>query len=97
MNRFERHANARSSTMLPCKPLNRLAMTEMNSTIGRFSAEKDSCNSLASVIQVAPSHFAPAKRPSCSVTYSTGSYRYKPPSAHISVRFREPFRASPTH
>ena len=52
MNRFERCANARSSTTLPSKPLNGLAMTEMTSKTDRLSAEKDSCDSLRSRIQV---------------------------------------------
>ena len=35
MNRFERCANARSSTTLPSKPLNGLAVTEMTSKMDR--------------------------------------------------------------
>jgi hypothetical protein len=50
MNRFERRANARSSTTLPSKPLNRFAMTEMTTTTGRCSGKTDSCDSLAPAI-----------------------------------------------
>jgi hypothetical protein len=46
MNRFKRHANARSSTTLSSKPLNRFAMTEMTTTTARCSREDDSCDSL---------------------------------------------------
>lgn len=46
MNRFKRHANARSSTTLSSKPLNRFAMTEMTTTTARCSRENDSCDSL---------------------------------------------------
>jgi len=46
MNRFKRHANARSSTTLASKPLNRFGMTEMTITTARCSGENDSCDSL---------------------------------------------------
>jgi len=46
MNRFKRNANARSSTTLSSKPLNRFAMTEMTTTIARCPGEIDSCDSL---------------------------------------------------
>ena len=60
MNRFERCANARSSTTLPSTVLNRLVMTEMTSQTGRCLSEKDSCDSLAASIPDGHAETAPA-------------------------------------
>jgi hypothetical protein len=46
MNRFERHANGRSSATLPSKPLNRFGVMEMTTTTARGSGKVDSCDSL---------------------------------------------------
>ncbi len=47
MNRFERFANARSSTTLSSAALNQPAMTEGTSKTDGRSEKMDSCNSLA--------------------------------------------------